>query len=313
MAYGSPGDLTDVEAYYREIRGGRPPSPEAVEELRTRYLAIGGRSPLHEVTTRQAVALEAALNARGGAWRVYVGMRHWRPWIADAVERMAQDGIRRAVGLALAAHASRMSTGAYVDAAQKAFDALGGGRRPEVTFVRSWATAAGFVEALARRLVPAIGRSAASAGASGASREVHVIFTAHSLPERIRTWDDPYPREVEATSRAVAKRARLGDGMWSVAYQSQGRTAEPWLGPGLGETLERLAASGARSIVVCPVGFVADHLEVLYDIDIEAAEHARALGLELTRTASLNDAPDFIEALASVVQAAAAHGGDDGI
>lgn len=314
MAYGSPERPEDVAAYYTHIRGGRPPSPELLEELQGRYAAIGGRSPLAEITARQAAALERRLN-RGGmaegppdaaaagapaqgcpAWKVYVGMRHWRPWIADAVAQMAADGVSRAVGLALAPHDSRMSVGAYVEAAQKALDALDPARRPAMRFVRSWADHPLFVEALARRLRDAL---------AAASPDAAVLFTAHSLPERILAWDDPYPRELDRTCRAVAGRLGLDPARWRFAYQSQGRTPEPWLGPSLDEALRRLAAEGVRDVVVCPVGFVSDHLEVLYDIDIEAAQLAKRLGLRLTRTPSLNDAPDFVEALAAIVTEAA--------
>ena len=297
MAYGSPERPEEIPAYYTHIRGGRPPSPELLEELRRRYEAIGGRSPLGEITARQAAALERRLNAGGSSWRVYVGMRHWRPWIADAVRQMAGDGVQEAVGLALAPQASRMSSGAYVEAARQALEALEPARRPAVRFVESWASHPLLADALARRLLAVLER---------AGGEPAVLFTAHSLPERILTWGDPYPREVEATAGAVAERVGLPPGRWRIAYQSQGRTPEPWLGPSLDEALQRLADAGVRHVVVCPVGFVADHLEVLYDLDIEAAALARRLGLRLERTPSLNDAPDFIEALADIVTAAAA-------
>ena len=297
MAYGSPSRPEEVAPYYTHIRGGRPPSAELLEELQGRYAAIGGRSPLPEITERQASALERRLNAGGGSWRVYVGMRHWQPWIADAVRQMADDGIRRAVGLALAPHDSRMSAGAYIEAAERALEALEPERRPSVRYVRSWATHPLLADALARRLQAVL---------ETVGGEPVVLFTAHSLPERILSWDDPYPREVEATCRAIVERVGLEPGRWRIAYQSQGRTAEPWLGPTLESALQECAQSGARHVVVCPVGFVADHLEVLYDIDIEARALADTLGLRLERTPSLNDAPDFIEALADIVMAAAA-------
>ena len=302
MAYGSPSRPEEIAAYYTHIRGGRPPSTELLEELRERYAAIGGRSPLPEITERQAAALERRLNAGGGSWRVYVGMRHWQPWIADAVRRMADDGIRRAVGLALAPHDSRMSAGAYVESARQALDALEPERRPAVRFVRSWATHPLLADALARRLQAVLEQ---------AGGEPVALFTAHSLPERILSWDDPYPREVEATCRAIVERVGLEPGRWRIAYQSQGRTAEPWLGPTLESALQECAQSGARQVVVCPVGFVADHLEVLYDIDIEARALANRLGLRLERTPSFNDAPDFIEVLADVVMTAASGQGPE--
>ena len=310
MAYGTPERPEDLAAYYTHIRGGRPPSPELLEELRSRYEAIGGRSPLAEITARQAAALERRLNERPGGvrWKVYVGMRHWRPWIADALQQMAADGVRRAVGVALAPHDSKMSVGAYIEAAQRALEAMQPDRRPAMRFVRSWADHPLFVEAVAVRLVRALEAVAGRPEGKGVDGEDRgeedrwaVLFTAHSLPERILAWDDPYPRELDKTCRAVAARVGLDGARWRFAYQSQGRTPEPWLGPSLDEALRRLADEGVRDVVVCPVGFVSDHLEVLYDLDIEAAQLAGRLGMRLTRTPSLNDSPDFVEALAAIV------------
>jgi len=285
MAYGSPASLAEVESYYTHIRGGRPPSAELLTELVDRYRAIGGRSPLLEITRRQAAALAAALAARGCAVDVRVGMRHAPPFIGDAVREMAATGIRRAVGVALAPHYSRLSVGAYVEAAEEA-------RPPELTltYITSWGDHPGFLAAVAARLRAAASRFAATP---------YVLFTAHSLPERIRTWDDPYPDEVSRSAAGAARLASLS--RWAVAYQSAGRTPEPWLGPDLPSTLERLQAEGEREVLVCPIGFVADHLEVLYDIDIEAQGIATRLGLRLERTAMLNDSPDFIAALADLV------------
>ena len=296
MAYGSPTRPDEVEAYYTHIRGGRRPSPQAVEELRARYEAIGGASPLNEITARQGQALQRAL---GDGWAVYVGMRHWAPWIADAVKRMASDGIRQAVGLALAPQYSRMSVELYIEAAEAARRELRSGQL-ELSYVRSWCRHPVFVGALARR----VRRQLAQPGFG----EAHVLFTAHSLPRRILEWDDPYPRELQETCQAVASAVGLGQARWSVAYQSQGRTPEPWLGPTLEEALKDLARQGVRQVVVCPAGFVADHLEVLYDIDVEGQAVARELGMALTRTQSLNDAPDFIEALAAIVRERMADG-----
>lgn len=310
MAYGSPDRLEDLAAYYTHVRGGRAPSAELLEELKSRYLAIGGRSPLNEVTARQAAALQRRLDTGGRPdgvrWKVYVGMRHWRPWIAEAIRQMAADGVEAAVGVALAPHDSRMSVGAYIEAARQALATLPPDSRPAVRFVRSWADQPRFVEALASRLARALKEAAGSPqeGSGGGSPRRAVVFTAHSLPRRILSWDDPYPREVERTCRAVAARVGLDEGHWLLAYQSQGRTPEPWLGPSLEAALRRLAGEGVRHVVVCPVGFVSDHLEVLYDIDIEAARLADELGMRLTRTPSLNDDPDFIEALAAIVAGA---------
>ena len=294
MAYGSPTSLEEVEPYYTHIRGGRRPSPQALQELQERYRAIGGSSPLPAITQRQARALQARL---GEGWQVYVGMRHWTPWIAEAVSRMAADGIREAVGVALAPQYSRMSVELYVEAAEAARRELGA-HDLQVRYVRSWCRHPAFVRCWADRLARAL--------AAEGFQQAHVLFTAHSLPERILQWNDPYPQELHDTCQAVAAACGLEPARWSFAYQSQGRTPEPWLGPTLEQALQELARQGLRRVVVCPVGFVADHLEVLYDIDIEARAAALQMGMELARTESLNDAPDFIEALAHVVTAAAA-------
>ncbi|MDR7465367.1 MAG: ferrochelatase [Armatimonadota bacterium] len=285
MAYGSPATLAEVGAYYTHIRGGRPPSAELLAELVERYRAIGGRSPLVEITHRQAAALEATLAARGYAVSVRAGMRHAPPFIGDVIREMAAARIRHAVGMALAPHYSRLSVGVYVEAAEQA--------RPPgltLTYITSWGDHPGFLAAVAARLRAAAQRFPAAP---------YVVFTAHSLPQRIRTWDDPYPEEVNRSAAGAARLAALP--RWTVAYQSAGRTPEPWLGPDLLSTLERLRREGEREVLVCPIGFVADHLEVLYDIDVEAQGLAARLGLRLERTAMPNDAPDFITALADLV------------
>ncbi len=302
MAYGSPDRLEDVEAYYTHIRGGRRPSPTAVAALQARYRRIGGRSPLLEITRAQARALEAALNGTVAAgaegFRVYVGMRHWRPFIGEAIARMAADGVRDAVGLSLAPHYSRLSVGAYIEAAQQALQELQAPLR--LRFVEHWHTHPLFLEALADRVQRGLERF------SPAERErLILIFTAHSLPQRILEWGDPYPRHLHETCVEVVRRVGLEATRWRFAYQSAGHTAEPWLGPDLSEVLERLARQGVPAVLVCPVGFVADHLEVLYDLEIEAREQAEGLGMHLERTDSLNDDPRLIQALRDVVWNAA--------
>ena len=295
MAYGTPGSLDEVEAYYTHIRGGRQPSRELLDELMERYRAIGGRSPLLDITRRQAAALEAALNgAQEKTYRVYVGMKHAAPFIADAVAQMAGDGLSHGVAAALAPHYSRMSIGGYINTVKKALGTL-----PSplpMTFVESWHDHPSFLEVLAETLAEALGRLSEAERSS-----VHAIFTAHSLPARILEWDDPYPRELRRTCEEVARLA--GIQRWDFAYQSAGRTADPWLGPDLKEVLQRLHAEGKRVVVICPVGFVADHLEVLYDIDVECRQLAASLGMRLERAPSLNDRPRFIAALAEVVRA----------
>jgi len=292
MAYGSPETLDDVEAYYTQIRGGRKPSPEALARLKERYRRIGGRSPLLEITYAQARALEQALNVNesAGRFRVYVGMLHWRPFIGEAVARMVSDGIQEAVGLTLTPHYSRMSVGAYFAAARQAL------QEPlNIRFVESWHDHPLFLEALAAHVREGLTRLPA-----GGSGRLTVVFTAHSLPERILEWDDPYPRQLQETCAAVAQRAGLA--RWRFAYQSAARTAEPWLGPDVLEVLDELAQRDNQAVLICPVGFVADHLEILYDIDVECRERAEELGLRLERTASPNDDPRFIRALAALVK-----------
>ena len=277
MAYGSPSAPEDVRPYLEDVRGGRPVSEEAVEALSERYRRIGGRSPLDEVTEAQRAALERELETP-----VFVGMKHWRPRIAEAVEAALTAGATRIVGLVLAPHYSRLSVGGYRDRLE---EAVAG--RAELVLVESWHAEPAFIEVLAGRVQ--------GAGA-------WVVFTAHSLPERILAEGDPYREQLLETARLVAERAGLEG--WSFAFQSASETGEPWLGPDLLEELERLRAAGVSEVLVAPVGFVSDHLEILWDIDVEARERAEQLGLELRRIDSLNDDPAFVRALGEVVRKA---------
>lgn len=290
MAYGSPASLEDVEAYYTHIRGGRTPPPDAIEGLRDRYRRIGGRSPLPDITQRQAVELEAALRGQGISARAYVGMKHAPPFISDTVAQMAGDGIKKAAGVALAPHYSKMSIGGYISAAASA--ALE--HHVEMRFVEHYHDHPGLIRALARRVEDA--RRSLAPG-----RHVPVIFTAHSLPQRILQWADPYPRQLHETCALVASASRVE--IWQFAFQSASHTGEPWLGPDILDVLEELRARGEREVIVSPIGFVADHLEVLYDIDVEAQRIADRLGLRLIRAPSLNDGPDFVAVLADVAGA----------
>jgi len=274
MAYGSPSSPEDIPAYFADIRGGRPASPKAVAELKERYRRIGGGSPLNEITERQRAALERELGVP-----VYVGMKHWTPRIAEAAERALADGAERVVGLVLAPHFSHMSVGGYK---RQLEEALAG--RAELVFVSSYHAFGPFIELLAERV-----------GATDA----HVVFTAHSLPERILDDGDPYKKQLLETSRLVAEKA--GVESWSFAFQSESSTGEPWLGPDIVDELERVHGEGVRKVLVAPIGFVADHLEIYWDIDVEAREKAAELGVELDRMESLNDDPAFIRVLASVV------------
>jgi ferrochelatase len=282
MAYGSPATAEDVPAYLADIREGRPISQEAVDELTERYQRIGGRSPLDDLTEAQRAALERELGVP-----VFVGMKHWRPRIADAVEAALAGGAETIVGLVLAPHYSRLSIAGYRERLEQALQG-----RAELVFVESWHDHGPFLDVLAERV----------RGFDG-----HVVFTAHSLPERILRDGDPYRDQLLETSRLVAERAGLANDLdhkvgWSFAFQSASSTGEPWLGPDILEELDRLAANGVRRVLVCPVGFVSDHLEILWDLDVEGRERAEELGLELERIESLNDDPAFIRALAEVVR-----------
>lgn len=287
MAYGTASGPDDVERYYTDIRGGRPPSPELLEELRGRYAAIGDRFPLTEITNRQAAGLEREL---GKGFRVYVGMKHSSPVVADAVGAMAADGIRRAVGIVMAPHYSRLSVGTYVEKVREAQP-----EGMEIDVIGSWHDHPAYVSVLADRV------GAALDGLSEKEREgALVAFTAHSLPARILEEGDPYPEQLRETAEAVA--ARLGLRNVTTGWQSAGRTPEPWLGPPLEETIREAARAGHPAVVVVPCGFVADHLEILYDVDIEARGVAEEAGIRLVRTESMNDAPDFVRALAAIVR-----------
>ena len=277
MAYGSPETAEDIRPYLEDIREGRPVSEHAVAELTERYRRIGGRSPLLAITEAQRGALEAELGLP-----VYVGMKHWRPRIAEAVDRALAGNADVIVGLVLAPHYSALSIGGYEERLEAA---LAG--RAELVFVESWHDHGPFLDVLADRV---------------RGTEAHVVFTAHSLPARIREIGDPYEVQLQASATAIAERAALRD--WSFAFQSASATGEPWLGPDILEELESLAAAGKRTVLVCPVGFVSDHLEILWDLDIEARERAAALGLEFARIESLNDDPAFVSAVAGLVREA---------
>jgi ferrochelatase len=275
MAYGSPSLPEDVRPYLEDIRGGRQVSDEAVEELAERYRRIGGRSPLDDVTEAQRASLERALDVP-----VFVGMKHWQPRIAEAVDAALATGATRIVGLVLAPHYSRLSIGEY----RERLDAAAAGRA-EIVLVESWHDHPGFLDVVAERV---------------RGTDAWVVFTAHSLPQRILDDGDPYRDQLLETSRLVAERAGLE--RWSFAFQSASPTGEPWLGPDILEELDRLHEAGERKVLVAPVGFVSDHLEILWDLDIEARERAAELGLELERIESLNDDPAFVRALAELVE-----------
>jgi len=279
MAYGSPERLADVPAYYADIRGGRPVAPEHLADLVARYrrLGIEESSPLNAITEETRAALERELDLP-----VFTGMKHWTPRIAEAADAAVADGADRVVGLVLAPHYSALSIRGYRDQLEHALAA-----RAEIGFVDSWHLEPGFVELLADRI---------------RGTDAHVVFTAHSLPARILEMGDPYRDQLLETSSAVA--AAAGVERWSFSFQSESPTGEPWLGPDILDHLAALSADGVEHVLVCPVGFVSDHLEIRWDLDVEAQEKAAALGMRLERIEMPNADPAFIRTLAAIVKRA---------
>jgi protoporphyrin/coproporphyrin ferrochelatase len=296
MAYGGPESLEEITGYLADIRAGRPTPRHVVDEITENYRAIGGRSPLLEVTREQVDALAEAL---GDGYRCYLGMRHWSPWIEDVVGEMLDDGISRAVGLVLAPHFSALSVAKYQ---QRVADGLELHRGSiELEHIPSYHDAPGLVEVFAQRVEEGLSR-----WPEGERDGVHVVFSAHSLPERVLAAGDPYDAQCRETARLVAERIGLPEERWSWSYQSAGRTPEPWAGPDLGDHLRELAARGVRDVVAVPVGFVSDHVEILFDVDVWAGGIAEEVGMRLERPPALNDDPVFIAALVDLVRARAA-------
>jgi protoporphyrin/coproporphyrin ferrochelatase len=299
MAYGTPRTREEIEPYYTDIRRGRPPTPEALADLTARYDALGGTSPLAARTEAQRAALQAALDeAAPGKYSVSLGLKHAEPKVEAAVDAIAAQGFRHIVGLVLAPHYSAFSVGQYLDRAKAAAEPHG----IIVSGIESWATEPAYIDFIARDL---------RAKLADMPDDTKVFFTAHSLPQRIIDAGDPYPDELRSTAVAVAAAVGLAPwSNWAIAWQSAGRTPEPWLGPDILAVIDDLAAAEndahrQRGILVSAVGFVADHLEVLYDLDLEAADRAAGLGLVFNRTACVNDDPTVMAALAQRVIAAA--------
>jgi ferrochelatase len=282
MAHGTPSSLADMPEYLKVVRGGRPPSPELIEEMTHNYNAIGGRSPLTDITRAQADALAKRL---GTAVPVVVGMRNWHPYIKEAMYQLSTKNVDRVIGLPLAPQFSTLSVQKYMDAAAAALPA-GAIFEP----VRTFHAHPLLLQAFAERVRDAAPRP-----------DEAVVFTAHSLPTRVIEGGDVYANEVAATAKGVA--ALAGIERYDVAYQSAGRTPEPWIGPDLSELVAARAAEGQRAFLVVPVGFVCDHTEILFDIDVQAAQAARQAGATLRRTESLNTSPTFIAALEAIVRA----------
>ncbi|WP_284240206.1 ferrochelatase [Paenibacillus glycanilyticus] len=296
MSYGTPQSLDDVEAYYTHIRRGHPPTEEQLKELTDRYEAIvGGVFPLRENTNGQVAGLQDKLEQLApGRYVCYQGLKHAAPYIEDGVEQMAKDGIKEAVGIVLAPHYSVMSVGSYIKRAEAKAEELG----IKMSFVKEYHLHPKLLKALSERVTDGLQRLAVS---SNNAQPVKVLFSAHSLPEKIRELNDPYEEQLLATSAEVAKLSNVDEATWQFTWQSAGRTREPWLGPDILDTLQTLAGEGVKAVLVAPVGFVSDHLEVLYDLDLEAKQAASEIGITLERITMLNKDPLYMETLAESV------------
>jgi ferrochelatase len=281
MAHGTPSSMDEMPEYLRLVRGGRPPSPELIAEMRHNYEAIGGKSPLTELTFAQGAALSGVLGSR---IPVAVGMRNWKPFLKEAIDELGSKGVTRIVGIPLAPQFSTLSVTKYFDAATAALP-----HGISLDPIHSFFDHPLLLDAFAERLRAAAPRE-----------DEEIVFTAHSLPTRVIDAGDPYATEVAATARGVAERCAIA--RYRVAYQSAGRTPEPWIGPDLSDLIREASADGIRHFLVIPVGFVCDHTEILFDIDVQARATARALGATLRRTESLNSSPTFIAALESLVR-----------
>ncbi len=292
LAYGSPESVDGMECYLSDIRGGRPMSKAFVEEFQHRYSLIGGKSPLTELTFEQAKQTGAELRRRGHDWPVYVGMRHWSPWIKDTVAQMYLNGIEEAVAIVMAPHYSKMSIGKYWAKLKEAQEELGS--NIEFTFVDSWYQQPNFLQAVENHV-----RAGLEKFSPEVRGKVKIVFTAHSLPARLIEMGDPYDQELKENARLVAE--RLGDVDWMFSYQSAAETGEPWLGPQIEDVVVDLARAGYKHMLVAPIGFVCDHVEILYDIDIEARQIAEEQQIQLERIESMNSDPLFIKAVADAV------------
>ena len=307
MAYGGPDSLQDIEPYLLDIRGGRPTSPELVAEIRERYARIGGRSPLLEITRAQASALEKCLNrsSSSGAYtpnfRVYVGMRHWKPYIRDTVAQIAADGYKEGIAFCMAPHASKMSTGAYLNKLKEAQAALS--EPLNMLFIESWYDQPFLIQSLARKV-----RAAVQKFPTNIVPDIHFLFTAHSLPTILKEQGDVYSDQLQKTAQLLAQELGLVNAQWTFGYQSAGAATGQWMGPAIEELLPQLAGSNKKNVLVSPVGFMADHVEILFDLDIKAQEIAQKYKIRLVRSESLNDSADFIEGLAKFISGKLAAG-----
>lgn len=289
MAYGGPANLDEVEPYLMDVRGFRPTSSDIIHEVRERYREIGGRSPLLEQTREQADALETALNTNGQQFKAFVGMRHWHPYIKDTLSEMQAQGIERAIGLVMAPQYSLMSIEAYYKKIEETQSTV------TVAPIKDWHLLPGYIDALVSRVRAALERFPVEDRS-----EVRVIFSAHSLPERILDWNDPYPSQLLETVDAVME--KLGDQPHSFAFQSAAISTDPWLGPDVSVLIERYAEEGYKNIISCPIGFVCEHVEVLYDIDVVYQKLASSLGVRLERIEMVHTSTQMISGLAELIR-----------
>jgi len=292
LAFGGPRSLDDVEPFLTRLFRGRKPSSEQLERITERYRLIGGRSPLPEITFKQAIALENSLNAKGYAFKSYVGMRYGHPLIQDTVKKILDDGIREIIALPMTPFRSRASTGAYIEEVNHVNKNLG--EKIEVSFVEGWHRHPLFIEAIREKIEEGLMQFATEE-----REKVHLIFSAHSLPKSL-IEDDPYVKDMEQGVKEVLKKAEPLP--WHIAFQSKGTGPGEWLGPDVESVLEELSKKKIRDVLVVPIGFVSDHIEILYDVDIVYRDKAKLSGMELKRTPSLNFSRRFIEALTAIVE-----------
>jgi len=294
MAHGAPTSVDDIPLYLKNIRGGADSSPEVIQIIRDRYEAVGGSSPLLEITKGQSEKLEKFLNQNGGNFKVYIGMRSWAPYIRDVVKKMLEDGVEKIIALCLAPQYSTWSTKLYFNAFNDALEKNFKGDLPPVQMIGSWANQPSLIDAFVEKYNIAMDKIRTLG-----YEKVHTVFTVHSIPAESLELGDFYDKEYDSTVKAIVDRVKPY--RWYQAYQSQGMIPVPWLGPTVESVLDRIAKIGSKPVLIVPVGFVSDHIETLYDIDIEFSKYAKSKNLTLFRTESLNQSPLFTEALASLV------------
>ena len=293
MAYGGPNSINEVPGYLADIRSGRPTTVAVLDEITRNYESIGGKSPLLELTKQQIETLEEHFDNK--QYKFYLGMRHWAPWIEETIRDMIQDGINKAVSIVLAPHYSILSVAKYQSKIEDGLDLYRG--KIQFSHVKNYHTAPGLIVAFTKRVFDGI-----NLFPEECRDDVHILFSAHSLPVRIMKIGDPYEEQLYETAELVAANAGLTKDRWSWCYQSAGRSLEPWLGPQIQDFLPELARKGIKNIVSIPVGFVTDHVEILFDIDIQAKQVAEECGIRLERPPALNSDPLFIEAVAETIQ-----------